>query len=45
MLARTVINNIIDGYSLTDIWRDMHPDIKQFTWHSHHKYFVGLIIF
>ena len=35
--CRTVINNIIDGYSLTDIWRDMHPDIKQFTWHSHHK--------
>ena len=25
--CRTVINNIIDGYSLTDIWRDMHPDI------------------
>ena len=23
-----VINNIIDGYSLTDIWRDMHPDIN-----------------
>ena len=35
--CRTVINNIIDAYSLTDIWRDMHPDLMQYTWHSHHK--------
>ena len=34
---RTVINNIIDAYSLTDIWRDMHSDLMQYTWHSHHK--------
>ena len=27
----------MDTASLTDIWRDMHPDIKQLTWHSHHK--------
>ena len=33
----SVIKNIINVYSLTDIWRDMHPDIKQFIWHSHHK--------
>ena len=35
--CRTVINNIIDAFSLTDIWRDMHPNFKQYTWHSHHK--------
>ena len=32
-----MINNIKDAYSLTDIWRDMHPDLMQYTWHSHHK--------
>ena len=35
--CRTVINNIIDAYSLTGIRRDMHPNLMQYTWHSHQK--------
>ena len=35
--CRTVKNNIIDALSLTDIWRDMHLNVKQYTSHSHHK--------
>ena len=35
-----VITNIIDGYSLTVIWRDMHPDLMQYTWHSHQKQLI-----
>ena len=35
--CRTVINNIIDAYSLADIWQDMHPDLMQYAWHLHHK--------
>ena len=26
-----VINNIFDAYSLTDIWRHMYPNLKQYT--------------
>ena len=36
-LCRQAINNIIDTNNLIDIWRDMHPNLKQFTWHLHHK--------
>ena len=36
-LYRQAINNIIDTHNLKDIWRDMHPNLKQFTWHSYQK--------
>ena len=36
-LCRRTINNIIDANTLIDIWRDMHPLLEQFTWHSHQK--------
>ena len=42
--CRTVINSIIDAYSLTDIWRDMHPDLMQYNdgiLTTNHLYFVG----
>ena len=40
MLKRSegkTINHIIDSFSLIDMWRDKHPTLKQFTWHSSHK--------
>ena len=36
-LCRLAINNIIDTHNLIDSWREMHPNLKQFTWHSHQK--------
>ena len=35
--CRQKITNILETYDLTDIWRDKHPTLKHFTWHSSHK--------
>ena len=29
--------DIIEIYDLTDKWRDKHPDLRQYIWHSSHK--------
>ena len=36
-LCRRKINDMIDSFNLIDIWRDMHPMEKEYTWHSSHK--------
>ena len=36
-LCRQKIIDIIEINDLTDIWRDKHPDLRQYTWHSSHK--------
>ena len=36
-LCRQKMNDIIETDDLTDIWRDKHPGLKQYTWHSSHK--------
>ena len=36
-LARQKIIDIIETHDLADIWRDKHPGLKQYTWHSSHK--------
>ena len=35
--CRQKIGDIIETYDLTDIWRDKHPGLMQYTWHSSHK--------
>ena len=35
--CRQKITDILETYDLTDIWRDKHPTLKHFTWHSSHK--------
>ena len=35
--CRQKIIDIIETYDLTDIWRDKHPGLMQYTWHSSHK--------
>lgn len=36
-LCRHKIRQIIDQFNLIDIWRNKHPTLKQYTWHSSHK--------
>ena len=35
--CRQKITDILETYDLTDIWRDKHPTLKHFTWHSSQK--------
>ena len=35
--CRQKIIDIIETYGLTDICRDKHPGLMQYTWHSSHK--------
>ena len=34
---RRKLSSIMQTYSLVDIWRTLHPDKQQFTWHSNSK--------
>ena len=36
-LCRQKLIDILETYDFTDIWRDKHPFLKQYTWHSSHK--------
>ncbi|MCG7875526.1 MAG: reverse transcriptase domain-containing protein [Candidatus Thiodiazotropha endolucinida] len=36
-LCRKKIQNIISKFDLIDIWREKHPELKQYTWHSSQK--------
>ena len=35
--CRNKIKHIAETCDLIDIWRDMHPHLRQYTWHSSHK--------
>lgn len=35
--CRKQIKDNMESFNLIDIWRDMHPDTQQYTWHSSHK--------
>ena len=35
--CRQKITDLLETYDSTDIWRDKHPTLKHFTWHSSHK--------
>ena len=34
---RKQIKDIMESFNLIDIWREMHPNTKEYTWHSSHK--------
>lgn len=36
-LCRQKITSIMEQFDLMDIWRNKHPDQKQYTWHSSNK--------
>ena len=36
-LCRQKLIDILETYDFTDIWRNKHPFLKQYTWHSFHK--------
>ena len=36
-LCRQKLIDILETYDFTGIWRDKHPFLKQYTWHSSHK--------
>ena len=35
--CRKQIKDIMESFNLIDIWREMHPNTKEYTWHSSHK--------
>ena len=35
--CRRKIKQIMEAFNLRDIWRDKHPTLRQFTWHSSHR--------
>ena len=35
--CRLKLNSLINSYNLTDVWRSLHQDKKQYTWHSNSK--------